>query len=148
LIAFVYLPALLAARLPRTGSALALAAAVGAALLLAGAWQGLGLFGASAHHRQAVLVAEHVPPEDVVAAGQSGTLGFLRDRVVNVDGKVNPEALKWRGRIPEYLDARGIRWFVDSDWYVEINLGLDPAAVGWQLVAENGDFYLYLRVGR
>jgi len=148
LIAFVYLPALLAARLPRTGSALALAAAVGAALLLAGAWQGLGLFGASAHHRQAVLVAEHVPPEDVVAAGQSGTLGFLRDRVVNVDGKVNPEALKWRGRIPEYLDARGIRWFVDSDWYVEINLGLDPAAVGWQLVAENGDFYLYRRVGR
>jgi len=148
LIAFVYLPALLAARLPRAGAAMGIAASLVAAMLLAGAWQSMGLFGASAHHRQAALVAEHVPPEDVVAAGQSGTLGFLRDRVVNVDGKVNPEALKWRGRIPEYLDARGIRWFVDSDWYVEINLGLDPAAVGWQLVAENGDFYLYRRVGR
>lgn len=148
LIAFVYLPALLAARLPRAGAAMGIAASFVAAMLLAGAWQSLGLFGASAHHRQAALVAEHVPPEDVVAAGQSGTLGFLRDRVVNVDGKVNPEALKWRGRIPEYLDARGIRWFVDSDWYVEINLGLDPAAVGWQLVAENGDFYLYRRAGR
>ncbi|MFN7189956.1 MAG: hypothetical protein ACK5U4_00775, partial [Rhodospirillales bacterium] len=148
LIAFVYLPALLAARLPRAGAAMGIAASLVAAMLLAGAWQSLGLFGASAHHRQAALVAEYVPPEDVVAAGQSGTLGFLRDRVVNVDGKVNPEALKWRGRIPEYLDVRGIRWFVDSDWYVEINLGLDPAAVGWQLVAENGDFYLYRRVGR
>jgi hypothetical protein len=148
LIVFVYLPALLAARLPRAGAAMGIAASLVAAMLLAGAWQSLGLFGASAHHRQAALVAEHVPPEDVVAAGQSGTLGFLRDRVVNVDGKVNPEALKWRGRIPEYLDARSIRWFVDSDWYVEINLGLDPAAVGWQLVAENGDFYLYRRVGR
>lgn len=147
LVAFVYLPALLAARVPRTGAALGIAAAVVAAVLLAGAWQSSGLFGASAHHRQAALVAEHVPPEDVVAAGQSGTLGFLRDRVVNVDGKVNPEALAWRGRISDYLDARGIRWFVDSDWYVEINLGLDPAAAGWQLVAENGDFYLYRRVG-
>lgn len=147
LIAFVYLPALLAARLPRVGAALGIAACIGAAALLAGAWQGAGLFGASAHHRQAALVTAHVPPQDAVAAGQSGTLGFLRDRVVNVDGKVNPEALEWRGRIPEYLDARGIRWFVDSDWYVEINLGLDPAAAGWQLVAENGDFYLYRRVG-
>jgi len=148
LIAFVYLPALLAARLPRAGAAMGIAASIVAAVLLAGAWQSLGLFGASANHRQAALVAEHVPPEDVVAAGQSGTLGFLRDRVVNVDGKVNPEALQWRGRIPDYLDARGIRWFVDSDWYVEINLGLDPAAVGWERVAENGDFYLYRRVGR
>jgi hypothetical protein len=148
LIAFVYFPALLAARVPRTGAGLGLAAAAASVVLLAASWQGAGLFGASAHHRQAALVAAYVPPEDIVAAGQSGTLGFLRARVVNVDGKVNPEALLWRGRIPEYLDVRGIRWFVDSDWYVEINLGLDPAAVGWQLVAENGDFYLYRRVGR
>jgi len=148
LVVFVYLPAVLARQTPRLGAGLGLAVGVAAILLFAASWHGVGSFGASAHHRQADLVASHVPPGDIVAAGQSGTLGFLRARVVNTDGKVNPEALKWRGRIPEYLDARGIRWFADSDWYVELNLGLDPAANGWKLVAENGDFFLYRRESR
>jgi len=147
LIAFVYVPALLARQTPRLGSGLGAAAGIVAIALFAASWNGVGLFGAAAHHRQAELVAAHVPPGDIVAAGQSGTLGFLRARVVNTDGKVNPEALRWRGRIPDYLDARGIKWFVDSDWYVELNLGLDPAARGWKLAAENGDFFLYRREG-
>jgi hypothetical protein len=146
LLAFVFGPALLvkAAR----AWAMTLTGAVGATslVLLALAWTGWSPFGASAHHEQVELVAEHVPAEATVAAGQSGTLGFLRARVVNVDGKVNPEALAWRGRMWDYLDRRGIEWFADSTWYVELYLGLDPEAVGWRLVAQSGDFVVYRRV--
>ena len=42
---------------------------------------------------QVPLVAERVPPNDVVGAVQSGTLAFMRDRVVNLDGRVNFEAI-------------------------------------------------------
>jgi hypothetical protein len=73
-------------------------------------------------------------------------LGFRRAYVVNVDGKVNAEALKWRGRMWEYLDARDIRWFADSTWYVELYLGLEPEAHGWHLIAQDGDFVVYRRV--
>ncbi len=106
-----------------------------------------GQLGASSHYPMVELVAATVPPGEIVAAGQSGTLGFFRDRVVNVDGKVNRDAIAWQNRMWIYLDQRGIRWFVDSPWYVERMLGTDPAAHGWQLVAVagKGDFRLYHR---
>jgi len=128
--------------------------AVGVVLLIvtvAGAvmpWRSVnGQLAASTHYPMVELVAGAVPPGDVVAAGQSGTLGFFRDRVVNVDGKVNRDALAYQDRMWVYLDQRGIRWFVDSPWYVERMLGLDPARHGWSLVAVAGagDFRLYRR---
>lgn len=146
LLAFVFVPALLVHAARAVLPALAGLAGAAMAVLLALAWIGWSPFGASAHHEQVAMVAEHVPPDAKVAAGQSGTLGFLRDRVVNVDGKVNPEALAWRGRMWEYLDKRGIEWFADSTWYVELYLGLDPDSVGWRLVAQSGDFTVYRRV--
>lgn len=146
LIAFVYVPALLADAARRAIAPLAAAATAATAGFLALAWIGWSPFGASAHHEQVDLVAAHVPAGAAVAAGQSGTLGFLRERVVNVDGKVNPEALAWRGRMWDYLDRRGIEWFADSTWYAELYLGLDPEAVGWRLVAQSGDFTVYRRV--
>ncbi len=146
LLAFVYVPALLARAIPRVAPALAGAFGVLVAVLLVLAWRGEGVFGRSAHDVQVALAAANVPPEDVVAAGQSGTLGFKRANVVNVDGKVNAEALNWRGRMWEYLDARQIRWFVDSQWYVTNYLGADPAAHGWHKTAEDGEFALYRRV--
>ncbi|MBI3453471.1 MAG: hypothetical protein HY057_11725 [Rhodospirillales bacterium] len=106
-----------------------------------------GIFGKAAHHDQVALVQRYVPPGDPVAAGQSGTLGFFRDRVVNVDGKVNPAALAWRGNMTAYLESRGIGWFVDTDWYVALNLGPDPASRGWRPAGENGDFRLYRFAG-
>lgn len=146
LLAFVFVPALLVAAARAWAAKLAGAFGVVAFALLALAWTGWSPFGASAHHEQVDLVAEHVPSDATVAAGQSGTLGFLRRRVVNVDGKVNPEALAWRGRMWDYLDKRGIEWFADSTWYVELYLGLDPEAVGWRKVAQSGDFVVYRRV--
>lgn len=43
---------------------------------------------------QVALVSSVVPPDTAVGAWQSGTLGFWRERVINLDGKVNPEALE------------------------------------------------------
>ncbi len=146
LLAFVFVPPLAARAAPRAAPAAMAAAAGLTAVLLVLAWRGEGLFGASSHHVQLALVEKHVLPGDVVAAGQSGMLGFRRAYVVNVDGKVNAEALQWRGRIWEYLDARDIGWFADSTWYVETNLGPRPEANGWREVAADGDFRLYRRV--
>ena len=52
-----------------------------------------------------------------VAAIQSGTLGFFHDCTVNIDGKVNPDALRARTK-PElirYLDGTPVTYLVD--WY-------------------------------
>jgi hypothetical protein len=147
LLAFVSVPVLLVRAARAWVVPLAGAASAASLALLALAWTGWSPFGASAHHEQVALVARHVPHDAVVAAGQSGTLGFLRNRVVNVDGKVNPEALAWRGRMTAYLDSRGIAWFADSDWYVELYLGPDPASAGWREIARDREFVLYRRDG-
>jgi hypothetical protein len=94
---------------------------------------------------QVRLVQASVPPEATVAAGQTGTLGYFRDRVLNLDGKVNGEALRYQDRMPEYLDARGVRWFCDMRGYVDRYLGPRPEEHGWGLVAEAGLFRLYSR---
>ncbi len=96
---------------------------------------------------QVRLVQAYVPAEVTVAAGQSGTLGYYRERVLNVDGKVNGEALDYQDRMPEYLDARGVRWFCDMPDYAERYLGPRPEMIGWHQVAEAGLFRLYHRVG-
>jgi hypothetical protein len=52
----------------------------------------------------------NVPGEAWIAAVQTGTLGFFHDRTVNLDGKVNPEALHMlrQDRIPDYVVSS--RW--------------------------------------
>ena len=52
------------------------------------------------YHEQLRLIEDHVPPTDAVSAFQSGTIGYFRDRVVNLDGKVNGETLRRRERSP------------------------------------------------
>jgi hypothetical protein len=98
------------------------------------------------------LVAANVPAGEIVAAGQSGTLGYFRDHVVNTDGKVNLDALHYKKRIWTYLRERGIRWYVDWPFYVNRHLGvpLDPATGlpaesgnGWKYVAQRNGFFLY-----
>jgi hypothetical protein len=135
--------------------ALALVLTAHIAVLAIWAQTGKGLGGNTVYHDQVALVEEHVPDEDEVAAGQSGTLGFFRDRVVNTDGKVNREALAYQDRMWEYLRQRNIKWFVDWPHYVNKYLGVPlgpdekPAetANGWRLVEERNYFYLYEYVG-
>ena len=118
---------------------------------------GRGLGGNTVYHDQVALVREHVPPNEEVAAGQTGTLGFFRTRVVNTDGKVNREALAYQANMWEYLRRRGVKWFVDWPHYVNKYLGVPlegadekpvAAANGWRLVAERNYFYLYEYVGK
>lgn len=161
LFAFVAAP-ILWARLGTTprANAIGLALAVLLTLQTGGlalwARNGEGLGGNTVYHDQVALVREHVPPGDEVAAGQSGTLGFFRDRVVNVDGKVNRAALAYQAHMWDYLRERGVKWFVDWPHYVNKYLsvpleGVDEkpiaAANGWRLVAERNYFYLYEYVG-
>ncbi|MBL8701445.1 MAG: hypothetical protein JNK67_23910 [Alphaproteobacteria bacterium] len=120
--------------------------------LIALAWNGVGLFGQSDYRDQVALVNDVVPPGETVAAGQSGTLGFFRAHVVNLDGKVNRDAIGQQGRSIDYLRERGVRWFCDWPHYARKYLGvaLDPVTGlpgaegnGWRLVAVRGYFFLY-----
>jgi hypothetical protein len=161
LFAFVLAPILWArlagtTRIRGIGLAIAVVLAVQIGGLALWARYGEGLGGNTVYHDQVALVRTHVPLGDEVAAGQSGTLGFFRDRVVNVDGKVNREALAYQTHMWDYLRQRGVRWFVDWPHYVNKYLGVPldgadekplPAGNGWRLVAERNYFYLYEYVG-
>ena len=111
------------------------------------AWHGSGLYGTILFRDQLALVQRLVPPDDVVAAGQSGTLGFFRPHVVNMDGKVNPAVHAYAGHPWDYLAEHDIHWFVDWPWYAEKSLGPDPAQHGWQPRGRQGNFILYRRDG-
>jgi len=137
----------LVARHPALGRIAGLVLVLPVATLAALAWHGQGLYGTILFRDQLALVQHAVPPDDVVAAGQSGTLGFFRPHVVNMDGKVNPEIHAYAGHPWDYLTERGIRWFADWPYYVEKSLGPDPSAHGWKPVARQGNFILYHRDG-
>ena len=95
---------------------LRLAGAVGALAVLAGLHVRIYLRGPDHMHFQVVeWVEEHVAPDVWIAAVQTGTLGFFHDRTINLDGKVNPEALRARfeGRIPAYVLEKDVRYLVD-----------------------------------
>jgi hypothetical protein len=97
------------------------AAVVGAVVLLVLiAYPNLRLYrnGLRHMHFQVVEWVEANVTEDVwVGAIQSGALGFFHDRTINLDGKVNPEALEAAraGKIPEYVLAKPIRYI--ADWH-------------------------------
>jgi hypothetical protein len=129
-------------------------ASVGAGVLLAVPilagtailWLEPGWFGGNVQLRQQLtLVTESVPPQAAVAAGQSGTLGYFRSGVVNLDGKVNAEALAYQSRMWEYLAQGRARWLCDWPSYVRTYLGDRPEQHGWKLVGRNGEFVLYHR---
>jgi hypothetical protein len=95
--------------------------------------------------RQLTLVESRVPPEEWVAALQTGTLGYFRDRVLNLDGKVNPEALRRRHDIWRYLDEQGVRWLCDWPELFRPFFGSRPEEHGWELQERSGKFALYHR---
>jgi hypothetical protein len=78
-----------------------------------------------------------------MAAFESGTLGYFREDVVNLDGKVNSAALRARraGATHRYL----LR--ADVDVMVDIATPA-PARLGWPQVAELGRFKVWVRPGR
>ena len=83
---------------------------------------------------QVNLVRQYVPERYAVAAGQTGTLGYFRANSVNLDGKVNAEALAYQDHMQDYLSQNNIEWFCDWPNYVQRYLGNDPKQNGWVLV--------------
>ncbi len=121
---------------------------VAAGALLFGVWRlhtSARFAGAVYVDDQLALVLEHVPPGDAVAAGQTGTLGFFRERVVNLDGKVNRDALVFRHDIAGYLRRTNVQWFCDWPHFATRYLADPPGKNGWKLVAQKGQFQLYHR---
>ena len=68
-------------------------------------------------HEQVVdWVSENVPEDPWIAAVQTGTLGYWHDRTLNLDGKVNPQALEARkqsGSVLSYILESEIDYVVD-----------------------------------
>jgi len=58
---------------------------------------------------------KNVPESAWVGALQSGTLGYFHDRTINLDGKVNPDALVARqtNKIGDYIQQKNIEYIVD-----------------------------------
>jgi hypothetical protein len=68
-------------------------------------------------HKQVVeWVAANVPERTWVGAPQTGVLGYFHDRTLNLDGKVNPDALRVlleEGHILNYVLASKVDYIVD-----------------------------------
>jgi hypothetical protein len=92
-------------------------------------------------HMQVVRwVEENVPDTTWIGAVQTGTLGYWHDRTINLDGKVNPDALA-------ALQAEGhvLRYVVESD--IEVIADWEGVA-GWIERSDSGfsdKFELVLR---
>ncbi len=93
--------------------------------------------GSPYYHSMLSLVEHTVPQGAYVGSRQSGTLGFFREHVVNLDGKVNSEVLPYQGRVSEYLENHSIEWFCDWPEYATLCLGPQPELNGWYKVAES-----------
>jgi hypothetical protein len=87
--------------------------------------------GGSHMHRQVVeWVTANVPGDSWVGAVQTGTLGFFHDRTINLDGKVNPDALRVlmkQGHILDYVVESEIDYIADwvgmADW---VHMDMSP----------------------
>jgi len=81
------------------------------------------------------LAAERVPPQARIGALQSGALGFFRDEVVNLDGKVNVAALERRNDLEAYVNEQRIDWLVDWEVLLERDLFRSASVPpGWRRV--------------
>lgn len=103
-----------------------------------GLWTTAVYYGNPMFTDQLALVEATVPPGEVVAAKQTGTLGFFRERVINLDGKVNPQAIEYRDNLPALLERSEVNWLCDYPVFIQQVLGETSAS--WTTVAQRGDF--------
>jgi hypothetical protein len=73
------------------------------------------------HFQVVEWVERNVSSDEWVGAVQTGTVGYFHDLTLNLDGKVNPEALAavLARRIPEYVIQKPIRYLADWAGLVE-----------------------------
>ena len=67
------------------------------------------------HFQVVEWIAANVREDEWIGAVQTGTVGFFHDKTINLDGKVNPEALKavLDRTIPKYVLSKPIRYLAD-----------------------------------
>ncbi|MFN3889851.1 MAG: hypothetical protein ACK4MV_05580 [Beijerinckiaceae bacterium] len=80
------------------------------------------------HSVAAGYVAKHLPRDARVGAFQSGVVGFYNENVINLDGKVNVDALAAMRarRVEEYVDRERIDYVIDWEGVID---GLMPRAM-------------------
>jgi hypothetical protein len=78
-------------------------------------------------HWQGLIVAQGLTPEDVVGANSMGAVGYLHRNVVNLDGKMDLDALKANldQRLPEFIINSDIEYLVDSLEFEDNFFGVD-----------------------
>ncbi len=144
-VAISYILAVYAKRLPRLTASLLILLALTVIFGVYGLVFQKFVSGNQWYREQLSLVRSHIPDDEPVAAGQSGTLGYFRDEVLNLDGKVNAEALEYQDRMDEYLTGRGVVWFCDWPSYFRQYFGEGLQEKGWRVVGQKGRFQLYRR---
>lgn len=114
-------------------------------LVCFGGWAGLSLHTGRVGNTHAVtagFVQERFAPPCRVGAFQSGVIGYFNPNVLNLDGKLNQEALEAQrqGYLDAYVDSVGIDIIVDWPGHIQFSF---PQAFfeGWDLCdarPENG----------
>ena len=91
---------------------------------------------------------QHVAPNCAVGGFEAGTLLYFRPGAVNLDGKVNHDALVAAnsGRTPQYVDARRIDVLDDID--SGIARALRGRYAGWRRVSDGVRYDAWVRRGR
>lgn len=90
------------------------------------------------HFQVVNWVKANVPETTWVAATQTGTLGYYHDRTINLDGKVDPNALAARteDRIPQYLIEKNVEYI--ADWVGHAEWAKLPAfAADFELIVRD-----------
>jgi len=104
--------------------------------------------GNTMYSEQTQFALTHVDPACTIGAMQSGTVGYFRDRVINLDGKVNAGALValQRKDLRSYVDANGVD--VVIDWPPMVRRILGPGATGFTRAGSSPAFETWVRQGR
>ena len=96
------------------------------------------------HFQVVDWVTENVPETTWVGAVQTGTLGYWHDRTINLDGKVNPQALQAlleEGHVLNYVLRSPIEYVADwvgiAKWVTTGNLGVTAFSNDFRVVVEN-----------
>jgi hypothetical protein len=101
------------------------------------------------NYDQTTWALAHVEPSCTMGGFESGTLGYFRDRVLNLDGKVDAAALDARlaGRTPAFVHARGVAVMVDiPSGIARATRGRPPGE--WLHVQRLGRFDVWVRADR
>lgn len=130
---------------PRFVLLLQLGLAVISGVTLVSAHTGFLVKGSQWIDDQLGLVEELVPAGVPVAAWQTGTLGYFRAGVINLDGKVNPEALKNAHDMLGYLDRLGVDYLCEWHYYIEQGTDLARFDREWRKLGSRGRYDLWHR---